>query len=169
MATRTRYSTNTRQRRTNFYQPIIGSYTVNNLQIFSTAYAMSHPLTRLSNVRTLSTPFHQAKCLPCRVSSTFIPAHGAPTEAALPARWLSDLKQRIGKCIVFGLSQEQIDEVGNIMKIVARDWRELFAGSEGYLTGRGRAGCEGREVVWGEMVRFVQVWDRERRGEKVST
>lgn len=38
------------------------------------------------------------------------------------------------------------------MKAVARDWRELLAGSEGFLTGRGRAGCEGREVVWGEMV-----------------
>lgn len=41
------------------------------------------------------------------------------------------------------------------MKIVARDWRELLAGSEGFLTGRGRAGIEGREVVWGEMVSGV--------------
>lgn len=54
--------------------------------------------------------------------------------------------------MIFGLNQEKIDEVGSIMKIVARDWRELLAGSEGFLTGRGRAGCEGREVVWGEMV-----------------
>lgn len=38
------------------------------------------------------------------------------------------------------------------MRIVARDWRELLAGSEGFLTGRGRAGCEGRQVVWGEIV-----------------
>lgn len=38
------------------------------------------------------------------------------------------------------------------MRIVARDWRELLAGSEGFLTGRGRAGYEGREVAWGEMV-----------------
>ena len=117
---------------------------------------MHHSLIRPSCVRTLSTPFHQAICPPCRVSSTFNPPRDAPLAAALPARWLSDLKQRIGKCIVFGLSQEQIDEAGSIMKIVARDWRELFAGSEGFLTGRGRAGCEGREVVWGEMVRFVQ-------------
>lgn len=53
---------------------------------------------------------------------------------------------------MFGLNQEQIDEVGNITRIAARDWRQLLAGSEGFLTGRGRAGCEGREVVWGEMV-----------------
>lgn len=45
-----------------------------------------------------------------------------------------------------------MDEAGEIVKVVASDWRELVAGSEGFLTGRGRAGCEGREVVWGEMV-----------------
>ncbi len=39
-----------------------------------------------------------------------------------------------------------------MLNVVAKDWRELVAGSEGFLTGRGRAGCEGREVVWGEMV-----------------
>lgn len=38
------------------------------------------------------------------------------------------------------------------MRSVATDWRELLAGSEGFLTGRGRAGYERREVVWGEMV-----------------
>ena len=27
-----------------------------------------------------------------------------------------------------------------------------MAGSEGFLTGKGRAGFEGREVEWGEMV-----------------
>lgn len=69
----------------------------------------------------------------------------------LPSRWLSDLKKRVGKCIIFGLSNEQIDEAGEIMRTVARDWRDLLAGSEGFLTGKGRAGLEGREVVWGEM------------------
>lgn len=36
--------------------------------------------------------------------------------------------------------------------MVAGDWRELVAGRDGFLTGRGRRGFEGREVVWGEMV-----------------
>ena len=76
----------------------------------------------------------------------------APVIEALPARWLSDLKRRIGKCIIFGLKQEQVDEAGEILRVVVRDWRELVAGSEGFLTGRGRAGTEGREVVWGDMV-----------------
>lgn len=113
---------------------------------------MPHPRIRPPHFFTLSTPSRHAKCAPCRLSSTSAAPLDAPVTAALPARWLSDLKQRIGKCIIFGLNQEQIDEVGNIMRVVARDWRELLAGSEGFLTGRGRAGCEGREVVWGEMV-----------------
>ena len=86
-----------------------------------------------------------------RPSSSAVPLNTAVT-AALPSRWLSDLKRRIGKCIVFGLKQEQVDEAGSILKIVAQDWRELIAGSEGFLTGQRRAGMEGREVVWGEMV-----------------
>ena len=45
-----------------------------------------------------------------------------------------------------------MDEAGEILRIVAREWRDLVAGSEGFLTGRTRAGCEGRDVVWGEMV-----------------
>lgn len=70
----------------------------------------------------------------------------------LPARWLADLKKRIGKCIIFGLRPAQVDEAGNILRILARDWRELLAGSEGFLAGRGRAGLERQKVVRGEMV-----------------
>lgn len=76
----------------------------------------------------------------------------APNPSTPPPRWLSDLKSRLGRCIIFGLSNPQIDEASEILRIVARDWRELVAGSEGFLTGKGRAGCEGRDVVWGEMV-----------------
>ena len=72
--------------------------------------------------------------------------------SSLPARWLSDLKIRIGKCIIFGLKQTEIDEAGDILKVAAQDWKQLVAGSEGFLTGRGRAGFERREVIWGEMV-----------------
>lgn len=50
-------------------------------------------------------------------------------------------------------------EAGAIIKELAQNWRELVAGSEGFLTGMGRAGFEGREVVWGEMVsRFMGCW-----------
>ncbi|KAL9103567.1 MAG: hypothetical protein Q9163_001405 [Psora crenata] len=49
----------------------------------------------------------------------------------------------------------EIDEAGDILKTVAQDWRELIAGSEGFLTGKGRAGCEGKEIAWGDMVSLV--------------
>ncbi|KAL9132130.1 MAG: hypothetical protein Q9217_000064 [Psora testacea] len=83
---------------------------------------------------------------------------------AFPARWLPDLKVRLGKCIIFGLSNPQIDEAGDILRTVAQDWRELLAGSEGFLTGKGRAGCEGKEVVWGDM-NFAHVIDPKHKKE----
>ena len=46
----------------------------------------------------------------------------------------------------------QVDEAGNILRFLARDWKELLAGSEGFLVGRSRAGLERHRVVWGEMV-----------------
>ena len=90
-----------------------------------------------------------------RQSSTTT-ANTTPSDAALassiPARWLSDLKRRIGYCIIFGLKDEQIDEAGSIARILAKEWREWVAGSEGFLAGKHRAGIEGRAVEWGEMV-----------------
>lgn len=53
---------------------------------------------------------------------------------------------------MFGLKSAQVDEVASIMSVVARDWKELVAGSEGFLVGQGRAGLEDHAVVWGEMV-----------------
>lgn len=47
----------------------------------------------------------------------------------------------------------QVEEAGLILKEIARDWRELVAGSEGFLTGKTRRGLHRQNVVWGEMVR----------------
>ena len=47
----------------------------------------------------------------------------------------------------------QMEEAGMILKEIARDWRELVAGSEGFLTGKTRRGLHRHNVVWGEMVR----------------
>jgi chromosome condensin MukBEF MukE localization factor len=69
----------------------------------------------------------------------------------LPARWLSELKARVGKCIMFGLSEEQLGRAGEVLEIASRDWKDLVVGSEGFLTDRGRAGLLGHSVVWGEM------------------
>ena len=107
------------------------------------------------DVALRSTPSYCAPHIPHRPSSTSTLPPDAPITASLPARWLTDLKRRIGKCIIFGLKEEQIDEAGEILRVVASDWRELLAGSEGFLTGKGRAGLERRDVVWGEMVSLL--------------
>ena len=75
--------------------------------------------------------------------------------ASLSPRWLSDLKQRIGKCMSFGLTSQQTEEAGRIVQEIAKDWRELVAGSEGFLTGPRRRGMHRQEVVWGEMDSMV--------------
>ena len=99
-----------------------------------------------------------------RHSSTTATSTASPNRSiteTLPARWLTDLKRRIGYCTSFGLDVRQIDEAGSIMSAVAKEWRELVAGSEGFLTGKARAGIEGREVEWGEMVSMMhEVEDR---------
>lgn len=72
-----------------------------------------------------------------------------------PKRWPSDLRARIGKCILFGCSPAQVAEAGAVLRALATEWRALVAGSEGFLTG-GRRGLEGQQVVWGEMDSFVR-------------
>lgn len=79
-----------------------------------------------------------------------------PATASLSPRWLSDVKQRTGKCITFGLKPHQTDQAGQILSEIARDWRELVAGSEGFLTGPSRRGMHRQEVVWGEMDSMVR-------------
>ncbi|KAF2773811.1 hypothetical protein EJ03DRAFT_340691 [Teratosphaeria nubilosa] len=71
--------------------------------------------------------------------------------AALSPRWLSEVKQRIGKCITFGLKPQQVSEASAVIQEISRDWRELSAGSEGFLTGPDRRGLYKQEIVWGEM------------------
>jgi hypothetical protein len=78
-----------------------------------------------------------------------------PATAALSPRWLSDVKQRIGKCITFGLRQEQKTEAAAILDEICIDWRELLAGSEGFLTSPQRRGLFRRRVIWGEQDSMV--------------
>ncbi|CAK7269775.1 hypothetical protein SEPCBS119000_003742 [Sporothrix epigloea] len=73
-----------------------------------------------------------------------------------PARWLTDLRLRVGKCITFGCSPAQVSQLAVVTRALANEWRQLTAGSEGYLTGQ-RRGLEGQKVVWGEMDSFGHV------------
>lgn len=53
---------------------------------------------------------------------------------------------------MFGLDPVQTKEAGSILQEIAVDWRELVAGSEGFLTGNEQRGLYRHRVVWGEMV-----------------
>jgi len=83
----------------------------------------------------------------------------APATTALSPRWLSDVKMRIGKCIMFGMKSEETEEAGAILEQISRDWRELVAGSEGFLIAEPWEGLYRQEVVWGDMV----VWEPDLR------
>ena len=54
--------------------------------------------------------------------------------------------------MTFGIRSDQVQEAGSVLQQLARDWRELIAGSEGYLTDEKRRGLFRHNVVWGEMV-----------------
>lgn len=56
--------------------------------------------------------------------------------------------------MMFGLKPAQIEDAGKVLQQLARDWRELIAGSEGFLTDEKRRSLYKHNVVWGEQVRF---------------
>lgn len=107
------------------------------------------PFVRRANLDLRERFSHSATSRPQHADQ--IQAVGEKGASASSPRWLSDLKARIGKCISFGLLPEQVRRAGNILEVVSRDWRDLVAGSEGFLTGQDRAGLEEHRVVWGEM------------------
>ncbi|KAL4910604.1 hypothetical protein BDW74DRAFT_685 [Aspergillus multicolor] len=74
-----------------------------------------------------------------------------PKPHDIDPRWLTMTKRRVGRCMMFGLKPPQIQEAGELMRQIATDWRELIAGSEGYLTDATRRGLFRQSVAWGEM------------------
>ena len=62
--------------------------------------------------------------------------------------FLPNAKQRLGKCISFGLNHQQIQEASKVAKILAKEWKGLLVGPMGYRADRGLV----ESVRWGEMV-----------------
>ncbi|EGE03020.1 hypothetical protein TEQG_02057 [Trichophyton equinum CBS 127.97] len=112
----------------------------------------------VSSIPSLSSPGRC--CIPAlsRASHSHA-AHGTASKSnntQLDPRWLSNIKRRIGKCIAFGMKQDLVPVAGGVLEEIARDWRELVAGSEGFLTGEKYCGLHRHNVVWGEM--FVLIY-----------
>lgn len=86
--------------------------------------------------------------------SSFQVSNTATHPTTVDSRWLSTVKQRLKKCITFGLTSQQVSQAGDILRTIASEWRNLIAGNEGFLTGETRRGLFRHSVVWGEMVYF---------------
>ncbi|KAI1259415.1 thioesterase-like superfamily-domain-containing protein [Xylariaceae sp. FL1019] len=79
----------------------------------------------------------------------------ADTITAPPSRWVSDVRSRVGKCLMFGCNPEQVRRAAGMMAVIGKDWRTLSAGSDGFLVGE--CGLENQQVLWGEMDSFGHV------------
>lgn len=55
------------------------------------------------------------------------------------------------------MNAEQVQQAGKICKLLGEEWKELLAGSEGFLTDEKRAGLLGHRVSWGELDSMVSV------------
>ncbi|OJJ74694.1 hypothetical protein ASPBRDRAFT_39884 [Aspergillus brasiliensis CBS 101740] len=120
---------------------------------------MMMPLQRLGR-RPVAGIAAQCSPLTTRLFSVSTASRNAPVSTpgttpkkphTIDPRWLTMTKRRIGRCMMFGLKPPQIQEAGEILRQIARDWRELIAGSEGYLTDETRRGLFQQSVAWGEM------------------
>ena len=120
----------------NSYCPLLASH------IGSRCLAMAYYHFARRRVFQLTIAGSATRCLP-QTRSFSTPATTSPH-----TRWLSDLKARLGKCIIFGLPKEQVRRAGQAAKILGEEWRGLIAGREGYLIDSGHEGI----VRWGEMV-----------------
>lgn len=87
-----------------------------------------------------------------QLSTSLRRAQGTATDPSNgnAARWLADARTRIGKCISFGMSAPLVDEAAKVCAELGRDWREIVAGSEGYVTDPHRAGLHQHSLVWGD-------------------
>ena len=69
-------------------------------------------------------------------------------------RWLADQRERLGKCITFGLTEEQVKSAATISHMLANQWQGLLVGAEGFFISKKRQGQPWKEkVLWGEMVK----------------
>ncbi|KAL2860714.1 thioesterase family protein [Aspergillus lucknowensis] len=123
---------------------MIRSHTSRSLRLISTPSRVSIPGTRAFSA-SAQRDNAQPQSQPPRSKPT------SPKPHDIDPRWLTITKRRVGRCIMFGLKPHQIQEAGEIVQRITRDWRELIAGSEGYLTDATRRGLFRQSVAWGEM------------------
>ncbi|KAH7032759.1 uncharacterized protein B0I36DRAFT_361531 [Microdochium trichocladiopsis] len=133
---------------------------------------------------------HRSKSQMCFSTSTTARQSSSSTTAPTPssstsstttapnARWIDDLRGRIGKCITFGCDASQVARSAKILAALSAEWRDLLAGSHGFITpgilaagdlmgeqqqqqagnvGNVRMGLQNHAVAWGDMDSFGHV------------
>ncbi|KAK4157536.1 thioesterase-like superfamily-domain-containing protein [Chaetomidium leptoderma] len=104
---------------------------------------------------SLRRPFSASTSRSSSSSTTTPESNKCPFPAPSP-RWIAELRTRVGKCLAFGCNDQQVSQAAEVLRAIATDWKELQAGSEGFLSG-GRRGLDGRQIAWGEMDSFGHV------------
>ncbi|KAI5808750.1 thioesterase-like superfamily-domain-containing protein [Peziza echinospora] len=108
----------------------------------------------LANVQMSAASFRATQTLKVRPTAILGIGHSYTTSSAphrTDGKWLSSIKSRIGKCILWGLKDSEAPEVAAILKDLAVNWREYAAGANGYLIDEKRRGLYRHPVVWGDM------------------
>ena len=62
--------------------------------------------------------------------------------------FLPEIKSRVGKCIMFGVKEDQTQHTAQISRLVADRWKNIVVGEEGFVA---KDSLTDR-VRWGEMV-----------------
>lgn len=83
-------------------------------------------------------------------SQSAVESSSTSEQGALSPRWLTDIKSRIGKCLTFGVPAPLVDEASQVLQELGTDWRDLVAGSEGFVTDPLRAGLHRHAIYWGD-------------------
>ncbi|KAI0884160.1 uncharacterized protein GGS22DRAFT_19834 [Annulohypoxylon maeteangense] len=63
--------------------------------------------------------------------------------------WVTEIKKRLGKCIMFGCSRGQARKIADVLQELTTEWRDLTAASAGFLTA-GNSGFVDQKLAFGE-------------------
>lgn len=110
---------------------------------------MSTPLLRQRSCR-LTASITRLTPVQHRQQSTTTTTTRPLPQSGPNARFLTDTKSRIGKCLTFGLPSPLLPKAATLLSTLSRDWRSLTIGTEGYLADPYHAGLYRHPIVWGE-------------------
>lgn len=135
--------------------------------------------------RAAQRPFSSSTIFSSSSTSSPSSSPSSPSSSPSNARWIDDLRLRIGKCITFGCDAAQVSRSARVLAAISAEWRDLLAGSHGFVTpgsldpgsplavasadkkggdgdgngarGNTKMGLLNHAVAWGDMDSFVSL------------